>query len=263
MSSYFVTVYSQILFAVWLITAGTIFWTLDKRSGFQLLYLTVLSLSLGYIILMYFPFLLLSNDSVPFTHPHIQATVTLFAFLIPLCRRKTEAALCISAAAAVSLIYLLAGGVPVFTVTGGILIGGFISYTFYRSLEWIGSMPDAYLFSFAIILPFFLALLLAPDELFLVLPGLLLGTGIGAVLEQYKVRMFVEQTGVSAKWLASVIGAAGILFVHFGVRPAFDGFLIGDVAAGLFLGLWITIILPFIMVVSGLYVQYGRGEKII
>ncbi|CAM3800761.1 hypothetical protein [Alkalicoccus chagannorensis] len=259
---FFINIYSQILFIAWLATAGGIFWGLDKRAGFQLLYLTVVSLTLSYIIVMYFPYLDLGNENVPVTHPHVQATVTLFSFLLPLCRTRLQTSLCVASPAVVSMFYLLVQGVPAFTIAGGILIGGFISYTYYHSLEWIGAMPDLYLFLLAIILPFFLSLLIYPQEYFLLLPGLLLGIGVGATLEQYKIRMNLEQTRRRSKFICFAVGAAGIIFVMAGVRPAFEGFMTGELITGVFTGLWITLIVPFMMIVSQLYEQFGNREQV-
>lgn len=261
--SFFVSIYSQILFVAWLVIAGTVYWGLNKRAGFQLLYLTILSLSIGYIIIIHFPYLYLSNEVVSVTHPHIQATVTLFAFLIPLCKRKLDVAVCIAAPLVISITYLFVLGLPAFTISGGILIGGFISYTFYRSLEWLGSMPDSYLFTFALILPFFLSLLMYPEAYFLLFPGLLLGIGIGVSLEQYKVRIHIEATVRRAKIAAFVIGSIGVIFNEAALRPVLSVFTIGDLITGIFTGVWITLIVPFIMLTANLYEQHGKGEQIV
>ncbi|SDN40913.1 hypothetical protein [Alkalicoccus daliensis] len=261
--SFFVSIYSQLLFVGWLITAGGIYWGLDKRAGFQLLYLTILSLSLGYIIVIYFPFIYLSNENVLVTHPHIQASVTLFAFLLPLCKRRRELVICIAAPLIISLLYLLMQGIPAFTVSGGILIGGFVSYSFYRSLEWLGAMPDFYLFTFAIILPFFISALIYPEAYFLLFPGLLLGIGIGASLEQYKIRMNIEATARKAKIIAFLVGSGGIVFSHAAVRPVFSIFPAGELISGVFTGLWITLMLPFIMLAANLYEKHGKSEQIV
>ncbi|TVP82737.1 MAG: hypothetical protein EA344_10735 [Alkalicoccus sp.] len=259
---FFVNIYSQLLFIGWLITAGTVYWGLDKRAGFQLLYLTILSLAVGYIIIMYFPYIQLNNQQALVTHPHVQTTVTLFAFLLPLCKRKYEVALCMAVPLAVSLGYLLEG-VSVFSITGGIIIGGFISYTLYRSHEWLGSMPDAYLFTFSIIMPIFISALIYPEAYFLLLPGILLGIGVGASMEQYKIRLHVEATPRKSKVIAFIIGSAGIVFLLSAVRPVFSVFMTGELVTGVFIGLWITLILPFLLLVANLYERHGSAEQIV
>lgn len=261
--SFFVSIYSQILFAAWLIIAGTIYWGLNKRAGFQLLYLTIVSLSIGYMIIIHFPYLYLSNEMVSVTHPQVQATVTLFAFLLPLCKRKLEIASCIAAPLIISIIFLFIHDMSAFTISGGILIGGFITYTFYRSLEWLGSMPDSYLFTFAIALPFFLSLLMYPEGYFLLLPGLLFGIGIGASLEQYKVRIDIEATARTPKIIAFIIGSIGIIFNEAALRPVFSTIPAGDLITGIFTGLWITLIIPFLMITANLYEQQGKEEQIV
>ncbi|PRO66700.1 hypothetical protein [Alkalicoccus urumqiensis] len=259
----FVTLYSQALFIGWLCTAGVVIWSLHKRAGVELLYLTVLSLALSYILLMYVPpFEMTMGEAVAVTHPHIQATITLSAFLFPLCSKKWELAGCIFLPTAIAVSYLLLFQVPVFTIVGAVLIGGFLSYIYYHSLEWLGAMPDTYILAFAVILPIFTAVLIYPENYFLFLPGLLLGTGVGAAMEQYKVRMRLDAEGRRVRLWTGILGVSGIILLFMGVRPVIEQLPGGEGFSGFLTGLWITFLVPAAAVAGG-HPRYGAGEEII
>lgn len=239
-----------------------IYWTISKRIGFQILYLTILSLSFGFVITMYFPYLNTEDQLLPLTHPHIQASMTLFSFFIPLVQRKREVVLCLFPPMVISISYLFIQGSPVFSIVGGILIGGFISYMFYRSLDWMGAMPEPYLFTFAIILPLFIAGLIFPDTAFLVLPGILLGVGIGVTSEQFKVRLSIKGSSVTTKLLSLMVGAFGLImgyliFIMLSISFPFMFLIIGTLA-----GLWISFIVPALLVFMKIADQQGKSREI-
>jgi len=260
-SSLAFTIWSEWLLLSFLILAGMIYWTISKRLGFQILYLTILSLSFGYIITMYFPYLLTEDELLPLTHPHIQASMTLFSFFIPLVRRRIEVILCLLPPLIISLSYLFFQGTPVFSVIGGILIGGFISYMFYRSLDWMGAMPEPYLFTFAIILPVFISGLIYPLTTFLLLPGILLGAGIGVTMEQFKIRMSLS-TNTTAKLLSILLGAFGmiigyLIFIVSGISFPFLFLIVGTIT-----GLWVTFFVPALLVLAKIYNKQGKNREI-
>ncbi|WP_280768405.1 hypothetical protein [Salipaludibacillus daqingensis] len=260
-SSLTYSIWSEWLLLSFLILAGMVYWTISKRIGFQILYLTTLSLSFGFIITMYFPFLYAEDQHLPLTHPHIQASMTLFSFFIPLVRRRIEVLLCLFPPFVISLSYLFLQESSVFSVVGGILIGGFISYMFYRSLDWMGSMPEPYLFAFAIILPVFIGGLIYPNTSFLLLPGLLLGAGIGVTFEQYKIRMSVSHSNIS-KLLSLILGTSGMImgYLIFIVSPISFPFLF--LIVGILGGIWITFFVPTLLILTKIYEQQGKSREI-
>lgn len=235
---------------------------MSKRLGFQVIYLTVLSLSFGFIITMYFPYLYTEDKLLPLTHPHIQAAVTLFTFFIPLVKRRIEIILCLVPAIVICVSYLFLQSVPVFSIVGGIMVGGFISYMYYRSLDWMGAMPEPYLFSFAIILPLFIAALIFPVNSFLTLPGILLGLGTGATVEQFKVRVLIRKATMTAKLLSLLLGSTGLIvgyltFTFSGLDSAFYFSLVGICA-----GLWISLLVPGLLRVTKLYDNHGKRREL-
>jgi hypothetical protein len=260
-SSLAYSMWSQWLLLGFLILAGIIYWTISKRIGFQVLYLTILSLSLGFIITLYFPFLRTEDELLPLTHPHIQASMTLFSFFIPLVRRRTEVFICLLPPLIISLSYLFFQGTPIFSVIGGILIGGFISYTFYRSLDWMGAMPEPYLFTFAIILPVFIGGLIYPYTSFFLLPGILLGSGIGVTMEQFKIRMSLSSQHMS-KLLSMLLGVFGIImgYLIFIISPISFPFLF--LVVGTIAGLWVTFFVPALLVLTKINKQQGKSREI-
>lgn len=259
LSSY--SIWSEWLLLSFLILTGLVYWTVSKRIGFQILYLTILSLSFGFIITMYFPFLRTDDQLLPLTHPHIQASMTLFSFFIPLVRRKIEVILCLLPPLIISLSYFFFQGSPVFSIVGGILIGGFISYMFYRSLDWMGAMPEPYLFTFAIILPVFIGGLIYPYTSFLLLPGILLGAGIGVTMEQFKVQMSLP-TQTMSKLLSMLLGSFGMImgYLIFIVSPISFPFLF--LVAGTVAGLWVTFLVPALLISTKIYTQQGKSREI-
>lgn len=255
-------VWTEWLIISFLVIVGIIYWTISKKIGFQALYITVLSLCFGYIITMYFPYVYTNEQLLPATHPHIQAVMTLFSLFIPLVRRQIEMVLCLIPPFLISISYLLVQGTPVFSIVGGILIGGFISYMYYRSLDWLGAMPERYIFGFAIIVPLFMAILIYPENDFLFLPGILLGSGIGVTLEQYKTRMSIQTSTGIGKLLALVIGSSGLIIsqLFFMFNPVI--FTLNYLTLGILAGLWVTFLMPLLLTLTKLYDQQGKSREI-
>ncbi|MCE7794311.1 hypothetical protein K8O68_18180 [Salipaludibacillus sp. CUR1] len=255
-------VWSEWLLLSFMIITGVIYWTLSKRLGFQVLYLTVLSLSFGFIITMYFPYLYTEEQLLPLTHPHIQASMTLFSFFIPLVKRRVEVMLCLFPPLVISVSYLFIQNTPVFSIVGGILIGGFISYMYYRSLDWMGAMPEPYLFAFSIILPLFLGGLIYPETGFLLLPGILLGAGTGVTLEQFKVRAKIKPGNMTAKLLSLLLGGFGLVMGYLIYSFGPFNFPFMTLVAGIFAGLWLTFFVPLLLLVTKVYEQQGKSREI-
>ncbi|GEL06916.1 hypothetical protein [Salisediminibacterium halotolerans] len=254
--------WSEWLFVFFLLIAGGIFWLRHKRTGFMILYLTVLSLSVSFIITLYFPYLYTEDMPVPITHPHIQATMTLTAFLIPLAKKRMTVLVLLVPITAMSFIYLLLHQIPALSIVGGILIGGFISYSYYRSQDWMGAMPEPFLFLFAAVLPMFIAVLVYPQTPFLYLAGVLFGTGVGAAYEQLKVRMIYEGTLLRNRVQAMVIGSFGIIsgYLLYTLGLFNSPFL--NFSFGLLTGLWITFIVPLLLVSLGFFSKEGAEERV-
>ncbi|PYZ98594.1 hypothetical protein CR205_08430 [Alteribacter lacisalsi] len=247
---------------IFLIIIALIFWTWNKTTGFQLLFLLSLSVSIAHIIQLFLPAIYVGQEQLPLTHTTVQAVTTFFAFFIPLAKNRLELAAVLGPVMAVSVTFLLFTGVPVFSLVGAIIIGGFIVYGFYRSFDWIGAMPDRYVMAFAIVLPAFLAGIIYPHTAYLLHAGYLLGAGIGVSLEFVKVRMNVSAAGFSKRLPAAAAGLAGIAALNIFAPFLFSPLPLPLLAQGIATGLWITIVLPILLVSLKIYEQEGKGKII-
>ncbi|WP_078597087.1 hypothetical protein [Evansella clarkii] len=258
----FIPVPSEWLLIVFLIFMGGIFWSVNKATGFQVLFLTVFSMSIAHIITLHIPYFHAGDELLPFTHPNIQAVTTFFAFFIPLARNKTDVVLCMIPPALFSIMLLILTDTTAFSIAGGVLIGGFIVYTFYRSLDWIGGMPELYLIIFSILLPLFLAAILYPVNELLIYPGILLGTGIGVTLESIKIKMDISRNSPRKRFIAFFIGSAGIL-LFYGTDLLFNAWVpLPEMTLGIALGLWITILVPVLLILLKVYKPQTEAREL-
>ncbi len=239
---------------VFLVLIGLTFWAINKTIGFQLLFLLSFSVIIAHIIRLFLPVVYIGDNLVPLTHPPIQAVMTFFAFFIPLARSRLELIATLAPIFAFSLTFLLFTNTPVFSIVSAIVIGGFIVYGFYRSFDWIESMPDRYLMLFSIVLPIFLAAIIYPNTSYLLHAGYLLGAGTGVSCEFIKVRMNIPSS-LSRRLIAALIGLSGIALLKvFAPLPLFGN--------GIAIGLWITLIVPLLLVMFNIYSQEGKGTLI-
>ncbi|MGY4690255.1 hypothetical protein [Salibacterium sp. K-3] len=236
---------------IFVMMAALLYWTVDKPAGGKLLIVLALSIYFhGLVKHMFLPLPDGENGGFTFPSKEVQLAVSFWGYLIPEMsdRRFT----------------LFSFGIILFTVMmtvlytphtyedilmGG-LLGMFIVYAVYRSMDWINSMPEPYLFSFSLVLPSSF-LLLFPDGA--PYAGLLLGSGAGYSVERLKCRMVV--TSVMYKKIAViVIGSAGLFLIASAqvLLPSASVLLFLHAAGA---GLWITLILPAISVRLGLNQQ--------
>ncbi|WP_026689300.1 hypothetical protein [Alteribacter aurantiacus] len=247
---------------IFLVLIGLIFWAINKTIGFQLFFLLSFSVTISHIIQLFFPGLIIGNNWVPLTHLPVQAVMTFFSFFIPLTRNRLELVACVAPILAFSITFLFFTQSSVFSIVGAILIGGFIVYGFYRSFDWIGAMPDRYIMAFAIILPVFLVALIYPNTQALLHTGYLLGAGVGISLEFIKVRMSIPSASFRSRITGCGIGLVGIALVKIFSPILFSWMPLPLFTMGLIIGLWITLIVPTLLVLTKLYQQDGIADVI-
>ncbi|AOM82660.1 hypothetical protein [Salisediminibacterium beveridgei] len=248
---------SEYLFLTLLVIVSTVIWTKHKRLGFNILYLTVLSLTIGYIILLNVPYLYTEDGLIPVTHPHLQAVMTLTGFVIPLLLRKSFVIISILPVILLSSVYLLVYDIPLFSIIGGLFIGGFISYAYFRSQDFMGAMPETYLLMFAITLPIAALFFIFPETPIVYLPGVMLGAGVGIGFEALKIRMSLSSSSFKNKIFCLTMGFFGIFlgYLLYSLQLFDSPFL--SLGLGLITGLWITFIVPFLAVALGFYGREG------
>ncbi|WP_096188455.1 hypothetical protein [Evansella halocellulosilytica] len=250
----------DVLMFIFLIILSYVYWNVSKRVGFQLLYLTLFSIVIAHIITLYFPYLYTNEEHIPLTVISVQATMTFFAFFMPLAKNRSQLVLTIGLPLSFSLFLLLMTEVAVFSIIGGIFIGGFIIYTFYRTLDWIGSMPEPYLFAFSMILPLFLAAIIYPRMDYLLYPGILLGSGIGVTLEIFKVRLNNENNHVAKRLVGLLIGIGGLVIFYGIDQLVFPLLPFPELTKGIVVGLWITLLVPGLLIMLKLYGRKGKSR---
>ncbi|WP_090925809.1 phosphatase PAP2 family protein [Salibacterium qingdaonense] len=248
------TVFTNDWFLV--VIAALLYWTMDKPAGGRLLIVLALSIYFhGLIKQMFLPVPADGNGGFTFPAKQVQTAVAFWGYLLFEFRdrRFTWLSLAIiMIAAGITLIYTSHTLEDIFM--GG-MIGAFIVYVVYRSMDWIGSMPEPFLFSFSLVFPSSLLLLFPDGALY---AGLLLGSGAGYSVERLKCRMTVTKE-VYKKVITAVIGGVGLLLIIA------VGSLLPAVSVLFFLhaalvGLWITLFLPFVSVRLGLNQQSGKFQ---
>ncbi|MFD2704298.1 hypothetical protein [Salibacterium lacus] len=240
------------------IIAALLYWTMDKPAGGRLLIVLALSIYFhGLIKQMFLP--VPDNGSGGFTFPakQVQTAVAFWGYLLFEFRDRRFTWISFGMILiAVGITVLYTSHTPEDIFMGG-LIGAFIVYVVYRSMDWIGSMPEPFLFSFSLVFPSSLLLLFPDGALY---AGLLLGSGAGYSVERLKCRMTVT-TAAYKKMITAVIGGAGLLLIIAAGRllPSVSVLFFLHAAA---VGLWITLFLPFLSVRLGLNQQSGKFQTL-
>ncbi|WP_216831732.1 phosphatase PAP2 family protein [Alkalihalobacterium elongatum] len=242
---------------VYFIIIPIIYWAIHKQTGFQLLSLFFISMYVNSFIKDVFmierPELSLQlNDGYSFPSIHTQAATTFWGFLIPAVTKQWFTVLACFIVALVAFSQLYSGAYWPIDVIGAIIIGAFMVYASYRSLDWTGGMPERIKISLWTIIPITL-FVLSPDQAFY--SGVLLGAGIGYHLEQTKNRMDVKAP-ILKKVIAIVIGLMGIIALQT-IGMYLSGHVIIEFIYAIGIGLWITYIAPIIFVSLQLYRQQG------
>ncbi|OLO42858.1 hypothetical protein BTR23_02335 [Alkalihalophilus pseudofirmus] len=243
---------------VYFIAIPIIYWAIHKQTGFQLLSLFLFSMYVNNFIKDIFMVerpngALQLNDGYSFPSGHTQAATTFWGYLIPSVSKQWFTILSCFIVASVAFTRLYTGAHWPFDILGAIVIGSFLIYASYRSLDWAGGMPERIKISLWLIVPFAL-FILSPEQAFF--SGLLLGSGLGYHLEQTKNRMDIK-VSLLKKAIAILIGIMGIVAIQ-----TIDMFLPNQVfiefihAIGL--GLWITYIAPMLFVSLRIYQQQGN-----
>ncbi|MFB4164585.1 hypothetical protein ACE1TI_12305 [Alteribacillus sp. JSM 102045] len=238
-----------------LTVTALIFWIVDKHLGFKLLVVFALTVYIHGIL----EFSLPSEASQPstgsayiFPPREVQIAAAFWGFLIPEVSDRRFTALASGIIIFISTNTLLYGGHSIQDIGVAILLGVFVVYIVYRSMDWIGSVPDPIIFSFSLVLPSSL-LLLFPEGAHNA--GLLLGGGTGYSFELIKSRMsFSKQLWKKAA--AGSIGIGGLILIVY-TESFLPQLTLLQFLHAAFIGLWITLLLPMLSIKLGLYQQEG------
>ncbi|RSL30961.1 hypothetical protein D7Z54_23655 [Salibacterium salarium] len=243
----------QLLGSDWLflLVIAILYWTVDKHIGMKLLVIVTLSVYVhGLIRYTFSP--LPAGSTFTFTFParEVQAATSFLGFLIPEVSKKRFTLFSSGVIFLIAGITLVHGAHSLHDVIMAVMIGGFIVYAVYRSMDWIGSVPEPYIFSFSLVLPSSLLLLFPEGAQY---AGFLLGGGIGYSFEKIKTRVSLS-SHMQNKIITAVIGLAGLLIIAYAQTWLPSTTLFHFIHASL-LGVWITFIHPLLSIRLGLNQQ--------
>ncbi|SFE30743.1 phosphatase PAP2 family protein [Alteribacillus iranensis] len=234
-----------------------IFWVVDKHIGFRMLVVFALTLYVhGLIAFTLAPDTSsLSQQGFNFPAGSVQITTAVWGYLVPEIRDRRFTLIAIGVILLTSFLSYYYTGHSLQDIAAALFIGLFILYVVYRSLDWIGSVPEPIIFSFSLVLPSAMLLIYpegAPHA------GLLLGVGAGHSMEQLKVRMITAEKEIKRAF-SGLLGVVGLLFIIYigGLLP--ETLVIHFLYTG-FLGLWITILQPLLASKMGLCEQEGHSR---
>lgn len=232
---------------------GGIIWCFEKRIGFQLLYLTFFSFCIAMVALLFFPPITLNNEQLPFQiEPFLQMiAVVSFYYIYGNTSKARLFVYFLLPFIAGSLFYLIFP-LHILTVINSILVGGFIIFTFRRSQDWLGGLPEPLLFSFTILLPIFFAILFYPTNEGILYSGILLGSGLGFLLELLKIRFTYVSLTFLKRILVFLIGALGLILI-FLVESLINIHPLSTFLFGFLIGAWICFFVPALFVSLKIY----------
>lgn len=136
-------------------------------------------------------------------------------------------------------------------VIGGILFGIILLIVGIILTPVIESLTRPFQWTLAIIFPIVMVVLFHEPE-GIKISGILLGAGIGYLLEQDFLRMNLHAQ-VWRKAIAYIIGITGLLLIQRGLKLVFPETLLWDFIRYSCIGIWATLIAPYIFVISRLY----------
>lgn len=240
---------------IYFVIIPLIFWCVHKQIGFTLLYLQVGSLYLNEVLK---DLVMLerppnsSESGYSFPSGHTQAAATFWGFLAVNVKKRIFTILSLLLVLLIGLSRIYIGAHWYIDIIGAIIISLFLIFMTVRTLDWFGAMPDLIKLLVAIFLP--LALLAFSIESTWTC-GLLLGAGVGYLLEQIKNRMEISSS-FSKKAFAFIVGMLGV-FAITSMEDLLPQSSIVEFILAIGLGLWITFIAPLLFVSLSIYKRKG------
>ncbi|MDQ0299594.1 hypothetical protein J2S78_002014 [Salibacterium salarium] len=221
-----------------------IYWNVDKHIGVKLFIVVTLTVYIhGLIKNTFSPIPAESSFTFSFPAREVQAATSFFGYLIPEISKRGFTVLSSLFLLVISIITLLYGDRSLQDVIMGILIGIFIVYAVYRSMEWMGSVPEPIILSISLVLPSSLLLLFPEGAPY---AGFLLGSGIGFSFEKMKGRI-VPPHHTQNKIIMAILGLFGLVIIAYARTWMPSTTLIEFLHAAL-IGCWITYINPLLSI---------------
>lgn len=246
-----------------------IYWCISKRFGFRLLYVLTLSLWINGILKVIFSITRpvgvdgvntlfvesadggsqFPNDSFP--SGHAQGSTTLWGYAAHFVRRRIFWMLAIMLIFFTAICRLYTGIHWPIDVITGIMIGILILIVTTIIDPVISQLQASTKWILSILVPL-LIFIFFQKQVGAVYSGLLLGIGVGYLLEQSLVEMKISKQ-LSKKVFAFLVGFIGIFVLYYLLGIVLPGQLFYQFIRYSIFGLWVVFIAPVIFVRLGIY----------
>lgn len=239
----------------------SIYWGIDSSFGFRMLYFFIFTI---YTQELFNFFLSLNNFTSVIniflsSNLYILSLTVLFIIVFVENRGGIKSKRILTLSSILFLIFTaLILDVTFFSFLYSILLALFIVYAENRTVSWLYETPDIIKYGLAILFPVCL-FFLNPSSASAVYTGLLLGSGIGYLLEQIKIRMIVPKYNIKMGVLATSIGMLGLILIYLINKIIFHDGLFSIVVQYFMLSLWGMLGAPFIFTKWGIY-NYIKGH---
>lgn len=262
MNEFFSSIVPNINWFTFLLLAlfGGIYWCYEKTSSFQILFLSLISLCVGTVATQFFPSLIINDELVPFaTLPLLQFVSVISFYYIYGSENKERFFIYFLIPIFLGIIFVIFQYIHILTMMNSIIIGGFVVFTFRRSEEWLGGMPEPLLLTIAFAIPFFFAIMLYPHETGLFYSGMILGTSVGTIYELSKLRFTYRSIRLREKMIALLLGNFGLLLIA-SLQKLINFLPLGTIIHGALIGIWIYYIVPYILISFNIYRTEATGS---
>ena len=227
----------------------------NRQAGLQLFSLVTFSLYLS-TVLHHFHFLEQDRSEtathlIPNINTHLLVLSVFFCYLIPAISKRLFTIVSLLFLILMSFIHVLYYEFAIWDISITISIGIFIVFTFYRSLDWLGAIPEQLKLMLIFIIPFCL-FLLSFENGYLV--GLLFALMLGIHVEKLKLSSQILQ-GFYKKLFAFFIGLSGMYIIDF-IFHSIPQTTLTQIAQGVASGIWLTYFAPLLLVKLHVYERF-------
>lgn len=231
----------------------------NRTAGLQLLLLVAFSVYLSNF-LEHFYFLEQSSHSnfnlMPHIHSHLLVLSVFFLYLIPAVSKRLFTIVSLLFIFLNIVIHIYHFNHVPWDIVLTVVLALFIVFTFYRSLDWVGAIPEQLKLMLIFLIPLCL-FLLSIENAYVV--GLMFSIMFGMHLEQLKLGSMISNS-LSKKAIAFLIGIIGyslIQLIFFYINHVPSTLLI----KGIIVGFWLAFFAPIILIKLHVYERFQPTIK--
>lgn len=252
-----------------------IYWCISKPIGFRLFYIFIFSMFINSFLKIYYAVtrpigaegvnsLFVSSAEVGSHYPHdsfpsghAQGSATLWGYLAYISRSTKFMVFAALLIVFISVSRLYTGLHWPVDIIVGMALGIAIIIASIFVQKFLQSIGIGFQYILAIIVPIVLVLIFPEEEGFK-FAGLLLGAGLGYLLEGKFVKMEISRS-IFRKVIAFVLGLLGMFVIQEGLKLVFPDPLIFDFIRYALIGIWGLYLAPLLFVLLRIY---EKEEKI-